>query len=685
METDENNTIHETEAEYHQRNKNVESRYLKNDKMVYLLASNTDSVNTLLESQVNDLTNILIGYKSEYDKLTRESNIKKEKTEELEKKIKALERMDEKTKKLSEEQKQNNEIMKEAIDTKKSRKQEEAFQNKTLKKQEIKLKQDILLIQKQILVLEEEQRKIDKKLSKTKMEENNIRENKNQVQFKIYDQNSKNKYEKNEQDLQLQYYETIIKQKYAFLEASDERKERQKKIAQEAKNDSQDKQEIEKRHELHLLMFYNQFLRTKMADQLKKNEKIEDIFEQIRDIVGTNDLNEIVDTILYRDKIYNYCVQRVKEEEKLKQELLKEIEDLNKELTELKNDVLTKEEEEESKTVSTIPTTYIEEEEKKLIQEEKDLTKYLYDLGEKHRAVNLSYKKVLENIVALNEYAEEHPLNVDLGEEEEEEDDKVGGLHLGDTEENKQTNLETQKEGEDGEVRNEGNEGNEEKKEEEKKEEEKKEEEKKDEEKKEEEKKEEEKKEEEKKDEEKKEEEKKDEEKKEGDEGEKKEGEEGDEGEKKEGEEAVEKKPIELTEEEIDLINTYTKWLKKSSKTFDILFLCHSKLEFENMMRDKGLEESQVKQTTGPTIIVKKRPGRQRTTRRLVTNLSRISRITKEDVDRAVLTEIKNKHEEDEESNYDPDRDILRKFMNEQKKEVQDFIRPPVKVKQPPK
>ena len=88
METDENNTIRETEAEYHQRNKNVESRYLKNDKMVYLLASNTDSVNTLLESQVNDLTNILIGYKSEYDKLTRESNIKKEKTEELEKKLK---------------------------------------------------------------------------------------------------------------------------------------------------------------------------------------------------------------------------------------------------------------------------------------------------------------------------------------------------------------------------------------------------------------------------------------------------------------------------------------------------------------------------------------------------------------------------------------------------------------------
>ena len=160
---------------------------------------------------------------------------------------------------------------------------------------------------------------------------------------------------------------------------------------------------------------------------------------------------------------------------------------------------------------------------------------------------------------------------------------------------------------------------------------------------------------------------------------------EGEEGEKKEGEEREEKKPIELTEEEIELINTYTKWLKKSSKTFDVLFLCHSKIEFENMMRDKGLEESQVKQSSGPTVIYKKRPGRQRTTRRLVTNLSRISRITKEDIDKAVATEVKNKQEEDEESNYDPDRDILRRFMNEQKKEVQDFIRPPVKVKQAPK
>ena len=42
----------------------------------------------------------------------------------------------------------------------------------------------------------------------------------------------------------------------------------------------------------------------------------------------------------------------------------------------------------------------------------------------------------------------------------EEEDDKVVGLHLGDTEENKPTNLETQKEGEEGDERRDENQEN---------------------------------------------------------------------------------------------------------------------------------------------------------------------------------------------------------------------------------
>ena len=40
-----------------------------------------------------------------------------------------------------------------------------------------------------------------------------------------------------------------------------------------------------------------------------------------------------------------------------------------------------------------------------------------------------------------------------------------------------------------------------------------------------------------------------------------------------------------------------------------------------------------------------------------------------------IITEIKKKEDDDDKSNYDPDRDILRKFLNEQKKEREDYIK----------
>ena len=56
----------------------------------------------------------------------------------------------------------------------------------------------------------------------------------------------KNAKNRNENELQVQYYEKIISQKSVFMQFADERKERQKKIEQEAKNDAQDKQEVDK-------------------------------------------------------------------------------------------------------------------------------------------------------------------------------------------------------------------------------------------------------------------------------------------------------------------------------------------------------------------------------------------------------------------------------------------------------
>ena len=620
------------------------SRYLTSKKKQYLLASNMESIGLLIQSQVDQLTDLLIQQKSEYDKLTRESNIKKEQTELLDKKIKALQGMDEKTKKKAKENKESIDTMKSVIKLKNGRKAEENYNKKTLQKNVDKLNQDILLIQKEILDVENKGKILDKKLQKAKFNENTIRQKKNDVHSQIESQQLKNKYSKNENDLIIQYYETIIKQKYMFIQSADERKEKQKKIAQEAKNDSQDKQEVEKRHELHLLVLYNQYLREKMSELIQSNEKMEATLEEIRDITGTENLDLLVETVLLRNKRYNYYCKLVAETEKKKIQLNEELNNLKNEYIELKNQVLIQEEtNEDAKSISTIPTTHVEDDEKELIAKEQLLNKNLYDIGEKHNNVNLAYAKVLENINALKELEgddDNQDEEVELHLEEEEHDKKDAPILKNEENNNLTTNLETNKEGEENKENNNGEEG------EDKKE---------------------------------------GEDNKEGEEGgEKKEGEENKEGEEGEEKKEDEPKEIILTEEEEKAIKDYSKFLQKSSKKFDILFLLHSKTEFLNIMAEKGkqmekentLARSQALKPTQRKVT--KRITKQRKTNRLLTTLSRISRMSKINVNQSaplIITEIKKKEDDDDKSNYDPDRDILRKFLNEQKKEREDYIK----------
>ena len=68
----------EAEEEYEARKKNASSRYMQDTRKKYLLASNNESLQALIEKQEGELTNVLIELKSEYDLLTRESILKKE-------------------------------------------------------------------------------------------------------------------------------------------------------------------------------------------------------------------------------------------------------------------------------------------------------------------------------------------------------------------------------------------------------------------------------------------------------------------------------------------------------------------------------------------------------------------------------------------------------------------------------
>ena len=554
--------------------------------------------------------------------------------------------MEKKKKKKAKENKESIDTMKSVIKIKNGRKNEENYNKKTLQKEVDKLNQDILLIQKEILSVENKGKILDRKLQKAKLNENTIRQKRNDVHSQIENQDLKNKYSKSEQDLQIQYYETVIKQKYMFIQSADERKERQKKIAQDAKNDSQDKQEVEKRHELHLLVLYNQYLREKMSELIQNNEKMESTLEEIRDITGTENLDLLVETILLRDKRYNYSCKKVAEIEKKKNELSKDLILLNNEFINLKNQVLIEEESNnDSKSISTIPVTHVEDDEKELIEKEKQLTKDLYQIGEKHNLVNLAYNKVLENMKALKEIDDNDPNKIN-----NEENEKVELLNLNEDNDNdnennnnnnQTTNMETNiKEGEEEKKEEEG-EKKEEDNEIEKVEEEKKE------------------------------------------ENEEKEKEEE---EKKEENEEPEKKEIILTEEEEETIKQYMEFLHQSSKKFDILFLLHSKQEFLKIMEEKGKEMEKLsydknqnrKNNNKTERKVTKRITKVRKTNRLLTSLSRISRQSKKDIkeNNPIITENKKKkEEEDDKSNFDPDKDILKRFMDEQKKERDEFIK----------
>ena len=211
---------------------------------------------------------------------------------------------------------------------------------------------------------------------------------------------ARNRFDENEQNVQLQYDNQIIDQKNMFIKSADERKERQLKIAQEAKNDSQDKQEIELRKQLGYLRLYNNYLRNKMDIELAANEKLEDTYQKIRDICGTSNLKAIVEKMIYKDKRYNDCVARVSEYESSIEILDKDISELEVKVTELKNEVLVKETDND-KTLSTIPTSIIEENENELIKTELELKKTLAQLQEKHKNIALVHEKIVENMRIL--------------------------------------------------------------------------------------------------------------------------------------------------------------------------------------------------------------------------------------------------------------------------------------------
>ena len=528
------------------------TRYMVDTRKHYLLASNTDSLESLLKNQSEQLLKVLIELKSEYDLIMRESTVKKHLIEEYTKKINMLQKANSNLEKKQEEQKELSENIREGIEKKKNKKNEELYSKQTFEKHVDKLSKDLLLIQKNIIRCESQSDLLDKKKERLLFDENYIKLRKNQIQFKIDEQNKLNMKNKNENDLQIEFYETVIKQKSMFMQLSDDKKERQKKIEQEAKVDSNDKQEVEKRRKLMLLMLYNQYLKRRMVKQLKKYEEIEFTFEKIRDIVGTQDLSIIINFVLERNKRYNYDLNIVDEKQKKIDKLKKDIKKLKTKLTSLKNDIIVNENiKEDSKLERSIQEhNGLDKNDIELIKIENEKNQQLNILGKKYNEVSLSYNQVLTNIKAMQDFDKAHPL--DIGEEEEEKKEK-------------------------NEIKNSSH----------------------------------------------------------------------------------------LTKDEEINIQKYEHLLKKILKVFNILYLCKTKQEFINLMKEKGISQYETINISDNknTMRNNKKNRTRRNTRRSSVKIN-TKTINKKTTD-----------EEDDLSNNDQDKYIIKKFINKKKKEIDDFIK----------
>ena len=527
------------------------NRYMIDTRKHYLLASNKDSLESLLKNQSEQLHKVLMDLKAEYDLIIRESTLKKKLIEEYNKKINMLQKADSTLEKKQEEKKELTANLQEGLEIKKNKKNEEIYSKQTFSKQVDKLSKDLLLIQKSLIKSEMESDLLDKKKERLLLDENLIKLRKNQIQYKIDEQNKLNERNQNENELQIEYYETIIRQKSMFMKLSDDKNERQKQIEQEAKIDSNDKQEVDRRRKLMLLKLYNQYLKQRMSNQLKRYEEIEFTFEKIRDIVGTQDLSVIINFIVERNKRYNYNLNIVEEKQKKIDKLKKDIKILNKKLTSLKNNIIVDENSKQDSKLETSIKDYngFDKKDIEMIKLENEKNEKLNILGKKYNEVSLAYSQVLTNINAMQEYDKIHPLDLSNNEEEKEEI--------------KEKNISNK-----------------------------------------------------------------------------------------------------LTKEEEMNIQGYENLLKRILKVFNILYLCKTKQEFINLMKEKGINQNDliININDNKNSRTSKKTRTRRNTRRSVKINSRI--LNKKTTD-----------EEEDSSNYDHDKNIMNRFIIEQKKEIDDFIK----------
>ena len=80
-----------------------------------------------------------------------------------------------------------------------------------------------------------------------------------------------------------------------------DRVRRQQEIAEMAANENKDQNEIQMQEKFLVQRLFSAFLKKKMDKEMKKHQRVEQSFQQIRTATGLSDVNEIVHRFLTRE------------------------------------------------------------------------------------------------------------------------------------------------------------------------------------------------------------------------------------------------------------------------------------------------------------------------------------------------------------------------------------------------
>ena len=139
----------------------------------------------------------------------------------------------------------------------------------------------------------------------------------------------------------------------------------------------------------------------------RDNEKLEETFQNIKKITGMSNVKQIVERIGNKDKNYNFSVAKVNEKEIKINILQEQIKKLEEDYVRLKNEVSV-DSSEITKNTSNI-NTHNDPEEQDLINREQEINEELSELAAKNENVELTYEKVMENIMIFIKKTDKFP------------------------------------------------------------------------------------------------------------------------------------------------------------------------------------------------------------------------------------------------------------------------------------